>query len=259
MPALYAHFLFGQKVKDLLPPETAKVVEDHAREYLLGLQGPDFLYYYHPLRRNTVTGGKIHWEPASGFLEHAASVLREENDEGRLAYILGFICHFTLDSGCHPIVRGSMERDGATHAAIETEFDRLLMRLHRLDPDCFSPKPLLPKGSAATQCAAPFYPGAVRGQLNRSLRMMRCCLSVLYSRRKTSKRLLRALMFLTFSREGRGLIAREKPDPHCSGALERLLPAFSEACATAAEQIDNFLAAMRGTEPLNARFARHFE
>ena len=257
MPALYAHFLFGLEVKELLPPETAKVVEDHTKEYLLGLQGPDFLFYYHPLRRSQVTGRKIHRAPAYGFLEHAASVLREENDEGRLAYILGFICHFTLDSGCHPIVYGSMEQDGATHAAIEAEFDRLLMRLHRLDPDRFSPRPLLPKGRAATECAAPFYPGAARGQLNRSLRLMRCCLSVLYTQKKPAKRLLRGLLFLTFS--GRGLIARESPDPHCSGALERLLPAFSEACETAAEQIDNFLAAMRGTEPLNARFARNFE
>lgn len=260
MPGLYAHFLFGVKVKALLPENLAKVIETHREEYLLGLQGPDLLFYYRPLKRKPVTGGRIHWEPAAGFLEHAVSVLQEGSDDGALAYIIGFICHFTLDSGCHPTVRYSMKRDGVTHAAIETEFDRLLMRRQRIDPKSFSPKPLIPRGKGATDCAAPFYPDAARRQLDRSLFVMRCCVTVLYSPRKTPKRLLRGLIFLSgFSKKGKGLVAGEAPNPQCAEAMERLLPVFSESMMTALEQIENFLAAVQGAAPLNARFARNFE
>ncbi|WP_411675984.1 zinc dependent phospholipase C family protein [Caproicibacter sp.] len=261
MPGLYAHFLFGLKVKDLLPEDLLRVVEEHREEYLLGLQGPDLLFYYHPLRRKPVTGVKIHWEPASGFMENAASVLRESSkDAGRLAYIIGFICHFTLDSGCHPVIREFMEQDGLSHAAIETEFDRLLMRRHRVDPNLFSPKPLIPKGSGATACAVPFYPDAVHKQLDRSLFFMRCCLSVLYSPRKTLKKALKILIFVTgFSKKGKGLVAGNAPDPECSQAADHLLFVFSDTLATALEQIENFLSAVEGDVPLNERFARNFE
>lgn len=260
MPGLYAHFLFGLKVKDLLPKELNHVIENHREEYLLGLQGPDLLFYYHPLKRKPVTGVKLHWEPAADFLENAACVLREDRDEGGLAYIIGFICHFTLDSGLHPVIRGFMESDGLSHAAIETEFDRLLMRRQKIDPNHFSPKPLIPRGSGATACAEPFYPDAVHRQLDRSLFSMRCCLSVLYSPKKTWKRVLKILVFVAgFSKKGRGLVAGDVPNPECSQALDHLLFVFSDASETALEQIENFLSAVREDAPLNARFLRNFE
>lgn len=260
MPALYAHFLFGEKVKDLLPEKLMNLVEEHQKEYLLGLQGPDVLFYYHPLRRRTVTGQKIHWEPASGFLENAACVLREDSDDGMLAYMIGFICHFTLDSDCHPIIRDYMEQDGLSHAALETEFDRLLMRRQQIDPAQFSPKPLIPKGSGAMDCAAPFYPEAVNRQLDRSLFFMRCFLSFFYSPRKTTKRIIKIMITLSrLSKKGKGFMGGDTPDPEGSQALDALLFVFTDALATAQEQIGNFLDAVEGTSSLNARFARNFE
>lgn len=260
MPGLYAHFLFGLEVKNLLPEKLACVIENHLEEYLLGLQGPDLLFYYHPLRRKSVTGIKIHWEPASGFLENAAAVLREENDQGMLAYIIGFICHFTLDSGCHPVIRSFMEWDGLSHAAIEAEFDRMLMQQQQIDPKRFSPKPLIPKGNGATDCAAPFYPDAVHRQLDRSLRSMRCCLSIFYSSKRPLRQMVKVLIFMTgLPQRGKGFLDGKKSTPKRSGALDCLLYVFSGALITAQEQIENFLDAVAGTAPLNARFARNFE
>jgi hypothetical protein len=260
LPGLYAHYLFGSKVKELLPKELTRVIETHQEEYLLGLQGPDILFYYHPLRFKPVTGLKIHREPAAAFLEYAASVLRSNNDESRLAYMVGFICHFTLDSGCHPVVRDYMERDGISHAAIETQFDRLLMRQQRIDPHVVSPKHLIPKGNSVTGCAAPFYPGTVRHQLDKSLFFMRCCLSVLYSPRKSWERMLKILFFMERRlKKGRGLVAGNVLNPECSQALDHLLSVFYNASVTAREQIENFLNAVNGTTELNMRFARNFE
>lgn len=260
MPGLYAHYLFGSKVKDLLQKELTRVIETHQEEYLLGLQGPDILFYYHPLRFKSVTGLKIHREPATAFLEYAAAVLRNNRDESRLAYIVGFICHFTLDSGCHPVIRDFMERDGLSHAAIETQFDRLLMREQRIDPHRFSPKQLIPKGNGVTRCAAQFYPGTVHRQLEKSLFFMRGFLSVLYSPRRSWERILKILFFMArVSKKGRGLVAGNVLNPQCSLALDHLLSVFHNASVTAREQIENFLNAVNGTTELNMRFARNFE
>ncbi|XOQ45049.1 MAG: Zn-dep-PLPC domain-containing protein [Clostridium sp.] len=260
MPGLYAHYLFGSKVKDLLPKQLACIIEKHPEEYLLGLQGPDILFYYHPLWRRPVTGMTIHRKPASAFLEYAACVLREKDDEGQLAYIIGFICHFTLDSGCHPVIRDFMERDGFSHAAIETQFDRLLMRQQSIDPHQCSPKQLIPKGNGVTGCAAPFYPGIVHRQLDKSLFFMRCCLSILYSPKKSWEWMLKVLFFVArFSKKGRGLVAGNELNPECSCAMDHLLSVFCNASVTAREQIENFLNAVSGTTELNTRFARNFE
>jgi hypothetical protein len=260
LPGLYAHFLFGLKVKELLPEELGRVIENHREEYLLGLQGPDLLFYYYPLRKNPVTGAKIHWEPASGFLKNAVGVLQQGNDAGGLAYIIGFICHFTLDSDCHPVIRSFMQQDGLSHVALEAEFDRMLMRRQKIDPDQFSPKPLIPQGSGATLCAEPFYPDAVRRQLDRSLCFMRCCLSILYSPRKMWKYMLKIAVFAAgFSKKGRGFIAGNVPDPESSQALDHLMVVFSGSLVTALEQIQNFLNAVEENVPLNARFSRNFE
>ena len=260
MPGLYAHFLFGLKVKEILPEELSRVIENHQDEYLLGLQGPDLLFYYHPLRFRPVTGGKIHRQPASGFLENAACVLREDGSESGLAYIIGFICHFTLDSDCHPVICSFKQQDGLSHAGIEEEFDQVLMRQQKIDPSRFSPKPLIPKKSGVANCAAPFYPGAAHKQLNRSLFSMRHLSTVLYSPKIGWKGMRKVLaVVVRISKKGRNYVGGKIPDPASSSALEDLLFIFSEAPVTALEQIENFLNAIEGNGSLNARFAKNFE
>lgn len=54
MPAVYAHHRFGWEVCTLLPPAEQAVLWDHAGLFTLGLQGPDILFHYHPLRANPV-------------------------------------------------------------------------------------------------------------------------------------------------------------------------------------------------------------
>ena len=52
MPAIYAHYSFGKKVFRQLPNDLKKIAGTYKREYLAGLQGPDFLFFYNPLRKN---------------------------------------------------------------------------------------------------------------------------------------------------------------------------------------------------------------
>ena len=51
-----------------------------------------------------------------------------------LAYLLGVVCHFTLDAACHGYVERKIQVSGESHTKIETEFDRYLMVANGLDP-----------------------------------------------------------------------------------------------------------------------------
>ena len=52
------------------------------------------------------------------------------HDEKLLAYLLGFGCHYLLDSACHPYIEDMAAKEVITHTLLEKEFDRTLMLEH---------------------------------------------------------------------------------------------------------------------------------
>ena len=57
----------------------------------------------------------------------------EDKAAGR-AYLYGVICHFALDSACHPYVEKMIHASGLSHSEIEMEFDRFLLTEDHRDP-----------------------------------------------------------------------------------------------------------------------------
>lgn len=49
MPSTYAHYRMGQQVRTMLDGNEKKIVEKYPQLYLIGLHGPDILFYYKPL------------------------------------------------------------------------------------------------------------------------------------------------------------------------------------------------------------------
>lgn len=48
MPSTYAHYRLGQQVRQALSGPQREAVEAWPALYLIGLHGPDILFYYHP-------------------------------------------------------------------------------------------------------------------------------------------------------------------------------------------------------------------
>ncbi len=141
MPTTYTHDLFGKAVFQKLPEEIRKIIHRNKTEYLIGLHGPDILFYYRPFHRNEVnqTGHRMHEEIAADFFRHCKREYLASGEEGILSYTLGFICHYMLDSSCHPYIYSYTERTGASHAEIETELDRAFMEKNEKNPFCYRP------------------------------------------------------------------------------------------------------------------------
>ena len=73
MPSTYAHYVFGKKVLQSLPPELSALARGHRQLYDIGLHGPDILFYYRALTVNKVNsvGFGMHARPARGFFARA--------------------------------------------------------------------------------------------------------------------------------------------------------------------------------------------
>ncbi len=130
MPAFYTHARFGKRVLEQLPTEVKEAVDKYPELFFIGLQGPDILFYYRGYKSNhvTKTGYGQHDKPGKEFFEPAVEAARKsKNVEASFSYLAGFICHFTLDSQCHPYIATVEEDTKLSHAEIECEEDRYLM------------------------------------------------------------------------------------------------------------------------------------
>jgi hypothetical protein len=170
VPALLTHHYFGEDVLRHISDDDASVCNDvngfsisvrtlfdrtentsaSLREvFLLGNQGPDpFFYTLRTARlvRIKKFGSLMHHEKANEALEafrRLALSMPEPERNLLLAYLLGFVCHFTLDSIMHPFVyaqqyafcdagvEGLDRRDGSiVHGQIEADLDMMLLRRH---------------------------------------------------------------------------------------------------------------------------------
>ncbi len=140
MPALYAHYRFGEEVLKSLPNCFSAHVEKYPEAFALGTQGPDILFYHRPMKKNDIRafGTHLHALAAEDFyldmgkflLENASGESVEEILEKNgafAAYVCGFMCHFTLDVSTHKYIDDNSSTK-PTHGKIESEFDKYILK-----------------------------------------------------------------------------------------------------------------------------------
>lgn len=134
MPAVYAHKRFGERVFEFLPTNLKEAFIPHKDCFMLGLEGPDLFFYHQPFKANETRKRalQLHLNSAKNFFISAANKINAQATDNPettaiAAYTAGFICHFTLDNACHPRVY-DLEDTGVSHARIESEFDKYILR-----------------------------------------------------------------------------------------------------------------------------------
>ncbi len=136
MPAVFAHDVYGRSVYRQLSAEKRRLIRRERDCFYLGLQGPDPLFFYRPVNLNRIRlkGTKIHMDSALPFFERGIKKERLLKKHGRNrqarameAYILGFTCHYALDSSLHDFINYQDKNSPYSHTALETELDRRLL------------------------------------------------------------------------------------------------------------------------------------
>lgn len=150
MPALITHYLHARKIFDITDSE--KLSE---KAFLLGAQGPDFLYYHRaapvimrgrPLRS---LGVQMHGiEPDKLFSKFAQYCTLHPKDKIARSYAAGFLCHFLLDADAHPYVYAKQAQiiedehvkhlQSCVHFRVEHALDAIMLnKIDKLNPANF--------------------------------------------------------------------------------------------------------------------------
>ena len=274
MPTTYAHYRFGRSVYRRLPEQIQAVISSHGGLYNIGLHGPDLLFYYRVFQKNPVsqTGFDMHARPGKEFFQEAAAVIRQRSGRirsrfgktesglssasfmtsARYAYIFGFLCHFALDSSCHPYVEQMVRATGITHSEIEAELDRDLMLRDGLDPMICRPTTHLKARLFYGSIISRFFHGVTARQIVASIRSMRLCCNMLAPSGRKLRSLLRLLM-----KGGRlpsvvrDMVIKARPNPACAPITRELERRYQEAASTAVRLMVNFVDHVEQGSPLD--------
>lgn len=258
MPSHYAHYRFGRDCLPLLPSRQQRIVKQFRRIFDVGLQGPDIFFYRNIFLRDSAAAmaNHTHQESGADFFTRCCDTVRREPGEAAQAYLLGLLCHFTLDKTLHPLVLAHTADGSIGHAEMETEFDRFLLQLDgRRQPNTcdLSPHVKLTPGECDT--VSRFYPGFGTLSVWFSVKGMSGSMKILA---------LPNGPFRRFIEKGAGKRLRQHfmhrlPNRRCAHLNDGLLEAYRQALAdfpALAAQLQDHLD--RGA-PLGEAFAPDFQ
>lgn len=268
MPSTFAHHLHGQLVLDRCPEEIASIIRGNRELFDIGVHGPDILFYYNAIHSNRVNrfGHYLHLHPAFLFFGPASAAVSggraaagDDEIRRRMAYLAGFVCHFVLDSACHPYVQRKIEVDGIPHGVIEGDFERFLIRLSGGDPvrTRLTDQIIPSEGNAETIQA--FLPEFSSRDIRKCLRDMKLWHDVIFARTPVKRGLLYAGMeIIRMYPQLNGRVMRPVPNPACADSSLRLLKYMNQSLDPAVRLMEKYFAFLRGESPLPAAFDKTF-
>lgn len=262
MPAAYAHYRFGKDVLECLPFLYRKPIEKYRELYDIGLHGPDILFYYKPLSANPVnqTGFGMHDRPGEDFFGKALEKYKlSENPEAMKAYLSGFICHFVLDSTCHPYIEKMMEKSGLSHTEIETELERYFMTKDGKKPSRYVPVQHIHVSDETSNVIASCFDSISPEEITDSLTWMIRFLKLLHvSGSKKRTLLYLGLHIIRKYNDVQGLIMKAEINETCKKYCVILNKLYTEAVTVAASLIQQYTNTLDHDQPLSPRFALTF-
>ncbi len=264
MPTTHAHKTFGDLLLTAYPAQLRQRITPHLKLFYIGLHGPDVLMYYNALTKHPVNrlGRAVHKQPARAFFTHGTQVLHGTAADARdaaLAYLLGFLGHFALDSVCHSYVERKIQVSGCSHTQIEMEFDRHLLVRQGIDPVKAHLVGHIHPGRAAARVIAPFFPQLTARQVSVALRSMVVCLELLRAPGKGKRWLISQAFRLTGNTQGMGgLVMSAVPAPACADSNLRLQKLMEKALPLCLRLTQNYLEHLQSGAPLAPWFDRTF-
>lgn len=172
MPASYAHYRFGKRLFPSLPPDARQTIQRFRRMYDMGLQGPDFFFFYNPFVKTATVklGSVFHHQTGREFFPVAC---KAATSDAARAYLYGLLGHYCLDSICHPFVNRLVEIGEAGHIPLESEFERFLLTLDgETAPATYDMSKHLKLTRGECMSVAAFYPGSTGGKVFLGIRFM---------------------------------------------------------------------------------------
>lgn len=266
MPDFYAHYVHGQRVFSLLPEETADAISNK-NLYNLGLQGPDFLYFHKPFKKNgnevLQLATDIHNKNCTDVLDAVLNKIKIEPNTDEFSYMMGFVGHFGLDSCCHPYVNAMVTDMHRDHAEIEMEFEKFLLEKANLPPLRYKAHEYIDISEAEAEAVTNIYrcllPSIRAEDILRSFRTFKMGKHFFYSPTRFSQCLkLILIRFFGMYNFLQGHIIRSADHPKSKISNEKLFLLYNNSIEITAELMDNFYKNLTENKPLLDRFGYNF-
>lgn len=262
MPSTYAHYRFGQEVLRALPEELQGIAKKHLSLYHIGLHGPDILFYYKPFVPHPVNqfGYRMHKENASSFFRKGLTALQDMSDpEAGIAYMLGFICHFALDSECHGYIEYKINHSNMAHTEIESDFDRKLLRDGGYEPERTCITTHIRPQKADEKIIASFFPGLQEKQIQKALSSMIFYNKLLLAPSQGKRDCILLLLRITgHYKEMHGLLIPKYPRQGCEDSTRELARRYRGSIPVAVRLCENYYNAYSEMDVLSSRFNRTY-
>lgn len=262
MASTYAHYKFGNEIIKHLDEEVQDIIIKHIDIYNIGLHGPDILFYYKPLKENRINsiGYAQHNIEARVFFNNARMIINGEmNKEEYIAYSLGFICHYALDRSVHSYIEYYIDKTGASHTEIESEFDRKLMITDGLNPFSKNLAEHIKIKDEYNYIISKFWSDVLPSHINKSLKTMYTDNKLLVCNTELKRMLVKMIIFLSGNyKEMHGQLISKNPLASCHRSSEELLIKYEEAESLAIELIGDFCSKLYMDCELDVRFNKHF-
>ena len=164
MPNIVAHCWYGEAAYTKSNTDyVRKCIQKYHGVFMLGCQGPDPFYFYHRMpwqskkdRKKVMHYGDIlHNEHINDTFEVFFKYVKETKNPLDIAYVAGFMCHWALDTTCHPYIyfeTDSLNKNiGNAHQAFETMIDKGVLMVNDLDVRDFQTYKLLKHPEETTE------------------------------------------------------------------------------------------------------------
>lgn len=257
LPSVYAHFRFGDQAAKTLPEPLRRSIQRFPQLFSLGVHGPDFFFFYQPLFSTQMgsLGGWFHALTGREFFQRAVLHWKDNPSEGATVYLYGVLCHFALDSACHPLIESASAGKTPGHTELETEFDRVLLTRDGKVPayrQNLGKRVKLTWGECVT--ISGFYPPATPYTVRRSVRMMAAVCRIMTM---NNRKLLQAI-FRLGGEYASQMVMYSRPNHRCAAYIPQLDGLYAQALERLpgmAAQLDAYI--RQGT-PLGAEFDVNF-
>lgn len=266
MPAIYAHNRFGFDVLKNLDENIKQLILEYKSQFMIGLQGPDYLFFCRPFYYNKVNmlGVNMHKRPAKEFLNNIIPVIKQHGkDSPHYAYTLGFICHHVLDSSCHPYINSMVKELSFNHIELESEFERFLLIKDGIEPLSYPIHELVPTDDLTVNTLYDLYSTyniISKKDVKSSLNQMRLIKRILLCKKPFKRNAIDTFMHLTGHYDMmQGHLLHEKVNEKSKITNSNLIELYDNSINTAVELITEFDKNIFTNAPLNIRFDRSFE
>ena len=262
MPTTYAHDRFGREVYEQLPANLKKIIRENKKLYLIGLHGPDIFFYYHPFSKNRVSdyGTFLHEQTASVLFEDEVKKYQQSPSEAMEAYLLGFACHYLLDSTCHPYIGKFVDHTGISHAKIETSLDQYFMLEDGLEPLVYRPASPICPHTDGNKVIHRCFPEIGETEIVECLKGMKLWTRITICRSSAVRSLLLGAMKLVGCYDSMGgRVMPGRPQKECEAGTRNLVHLYERALAEAPQELVKLDEVLHGNGTLSPRFDHNFD